>query len=117
MSKEDMILERLANVQAVLSLHSELLEDQRKTLKDQSETLLRNTIVVEEHHKRSTMLEERLDETDLVVDHLEDQIKDLTLNRVMWGKIAKLVTFALTALVSLATATWYVLKIFNVIQG
>jgi len=71
------ILERLSEIKqlhveltVIQKAQTKLLEKHSEILESQKETLLRNTITVEEHHKRSLFLESKIDE-------LEDEIEPL----------------------------------------
>ena len=52
----------------------DMIKDHTKVLKEQSETLIRNTITVEEHGKRSTSLERDLEK---VAADLSTKVADL----------------------------------------
>jgi len=53
----------------ILTRHSDLLEKQ-------GEVLLRNTITVEEHHKRSTMLEEQMKTLRKELDEVKSSVSN-----------------------------------------
>jgi hypothetical protein len=64
MSAKDFNSEVLSKLAAIITNQDnqqKILDQHSKLLKSQGETLLRNTITVEEHHKRSTNLEMRQD--------------------------------------------------------
>lgn len=76
------ILEKLAEIQAACSELAAnqknnylAIQEQGKTLKSQAEILLRNTITVEQHERRSTMIENELkafqEEMRPVKDHVQ----------------------------------------------
>jgi len=81
MSSNSEILAKLATVitnqenqEKVLNKHSDLLEDQGKVL-------LRNTITVEEHHKRSTHLELRQEALETEVQSLKAEVATAKSNK------------------------------------
>jgi hypothetical protein len=92
------ILVRLDAAQKMLDKHADLLEKH-------NETLLRNTITVEEHHRRSLMLEEAQKALELKVTEAEDHVAEV---KVLgkWARWAALALPAISAIYAILTAFW-----------
>ena len=96
--KQGVVLANQANQQKLLEKHNEMLEKQ-------GEILIRNTAIVDEHQRRSTMLEAELratkDEVDEISKHVE-QVKG----------IGKLITWlgAIAAIIPLLYGIYQVFK-------
>ncbi len=75
------ILERLATVAEKLDNQSKLLDKHSSILEEHGRVLLRNTITVEEHHKRSTSLEVRQDALEIKVEVIKDEVSTSKSNK------------------------------------
>ena len=62
--QEDEILEKLTDIIATQRFHSDILDKHTTILEKQGETLLKNTIIVEEHQRRSIALEAEVKRLD-----------------------------------------------------
>lgn len=82
------VLEKLAELSATQreiltnqSIQQKQLDNQAGLLQTQSETLLRNTLTVEEHHKRSTLLEQEVKRLDTAFDDVK---MDISNTKAVW---------------------------------
>jgi len=63
---------------ALLNKHAELLDKSREEQVRQNETLLRNTITVEEHHRRSLALEKQIARVETEIEPIKAHVQQLT---------------------------------------
>ena len=80
----DEILKKLSEISenqqkmiVVQESQEKLLEKHTETLEKQGEVLLRNTITVEEHHRRSLALEAQMEQLEKEVRHIENHVSQM----------------------------------------
>jgi len=105
---DDRILETLLEVKANQAIHGQILDKHSDTLEKISETLLRNTVTVETHERRSTMLEAELKTIKADVDGFKAK-------KIAWMSIGKGVVAVISAMGGIAYAVWYLIKIMKVL--
>ena len=106
MSSNSEILAKLATVitnqenqEKVLNKHAQLLEEQGKTL-------LRNTITVEEHHRRSTQLEMRQDSLEAEVNTLKSDFSTSKSNKAYLKEFFVTVGYIAAGLPAIGGVLW-----------
>lgn len=106
----DKIMELLSEIKASVTELSanqknnyRAIQDNTKLLKEQGETLLRNTITVEHHEKRSTLLEQELKSVREELEPIKEHVQQVSGagKLIRWTGIT---VGAILALIGLITA-------------
>jgi hypothetical protein len=101
------ILTNQGHVQKLLDKHTEILEEQGKTL-------IRNTITVEEHHRRSLYLEEEQKALKAEVHSLKTTVETENSNRAFLKSIVISAGYVFTAIGAAGGVLW---GIYNFLKG
>ena len=83
----DGIDEKLGKILATQEIHMVMTKDLQKEAASQREVLTRNTLTVEEHHKRSTMLEAELKRVEAEADKSIQEVRDHVIQVEGAGKL------------------------------
>ena len=106
--RDDILLETLLEVKATQTIHGQILDKHSDSLDKMNAILLRNTVIVDEHQRRSTLLEEEL-------RNVKSDVDSFKAKKVAWLSVGKVIAGVISVVGSLAYAAWYILKLFGII--
>jgi uncharacterized protein YwgA len=71
------VLSELKRLDSGVSKANDTLEEHKTSLEAINQTLIRNTVSLEEHVKRTNLLERKFEHIDTEVDGLKDHLKEI----------------------------------------